>query len=912
MKSCFCKRVARLANSLWRRSRGRPTARPQCRLALESLEERSLLSADPLSNTLPVPQFDHLYAFGESMSDNGNFFNITGQPVAPYAGGRFSNGPVWVEYLANDLGLGADQLTDLAVSGAGSGSNNVYITDPASPLYSSGLLSQVNNFTAEHPSADPNALYTVWAGINDYARNPADPNQVVANISTAVSDLAAAGARNILVVNLPDLGTLPGIRNLGARTPQLSALSAKHDAALSTALRTLSQQLTGVNIMPLDVHSLFQQMLADPRTYGFTDVTDSALGNTVYTHEPPSTTSDVWMTNPSAMLFWDSIHPTTAGHQFIADDALSVVYHDLGLSRTLTVSNLNDSGFGSLRYELTLAQNGDTIVFDPQLQGTITLTSGELRVGQSVTIQGPGAGNLSIDGNHASRVFEILPGAAATISGLTITDGVANAPGSSTTVGFGGGIFVDRGATLTLTDATVTGNTANAASTSSTSTTQTILGSGGGIYNAGTLTMTGDVITGNTANTGSNVQGFSQVDGSGGGIYNAGTLTLADSAIDYNTANAGSSSFVLGGEGGGLYTSGTLSLTRVSVSHNTANGGAITTDFLPRNVSGLGGGLFVSTGSATVQDSTFLGDTANAVSATGTGIVNVVGDGGGIYNGGQLSVLGGLFSGDVGNAGSASTPGFATVAGHGGAIADLTGLSLARSTLVGNTANAGSVAPGANFLTLVIGLGGGVYSAGAPVLRGDTVMGNTANSGSAPGTVQAGGGGIYAMMDGLFVINSFVTNNIVNTGSAGDLEAAGGGVWTAGGSVLDTVVDFNIVNASGRSAVIHVAGGGIYDTGRLTLQNSVLTFNNVNTDPGSGHGPGGSASYATGGGIDVAGITAELTLNYSTVAGNFALDTASDIHVRDAGMVDPASAGNLIGTGGSGGLINGVNGNVVL
>src|SRR5262249_43934353 len=153
-------------------------------------------------------------------------------------------------------------------------------------------------------------------------------------------------------------------------------------------------------------------------------------------------------------------------------------------------------------------------------------------------------------------------------------------------------------------------------------------------------------------------------------IYNAGALTVSDSAVDNNTANAGASSLTVGGEGGGIYSSGSLSLTHVSVSHNTANAGAVTPDFLPRAAAGSGGGLFINSGSATIEDGRFIGDTANAVSATGSGVVNVVGDGGGIYNGAQLSVTDSLFSGDVANAGSASTPGFAVVAGHGGAIAD--------------------------------------------------------------------------------------------------------------------------------------------------------------------------------------------------------------------------------------------------
>jgi hypothetical protein len=84
------------------------------------------------------------------------------------------------------------------------------------------------------------------------------------------------------------------------------------------------------------------------------------------------------------------------------------ISHDLGEANILTVTNLNDGGIGSLRYELALAQDGDTIVCAHKVHGTIAQTSGELQVGHNVTITGPGAGQLTDSGNDASRVFEIL------------------------------------------------------------------------------------------------------------------------------------------------------------------------------------------------------------------------------------------------------------------------------------------------------------------------------------------------------------------------------------------------------------------------------------------------------------------------------------------------------------------------
>jgi|SRR5205814_1234983 len=85
---------------------------------------------------------------------------------------------------------------------------------------------------------------------------------------------------------------------------------------------------------------------------------------------------------------------------------------------TITVTNTNDNGAGSLRHALTIANDGDTINF--AVTDTITLTSGGLPINKNITISGPGPDQLSIDGNHAIVVFGVLAGSAATISGLTV------------------------------------------------------------------------------------------------------------------------------------------------------------------------------------------------------------------------------------------------------------------------------------------------------------------------------------------------------------------------------------------------------------------------------------------------------------------------------------------------------------
>src|SRR6516225_4851282 len=89
-----------------------------------------------------------------------------------------------------------------------------------------------------------------------------------------------------------------------------------------------------------------------------------------------------------------------------------------------TVTNLTDHDPGSLRDAIATTPSGGTVDFQSGLTGTITLTSGELAISHNLTITGPGAGIITVSGNNASRVLEVLPGVTAALSGLTVADGV--------------------------------------------------------------------------------------------------------------------------------------------------------------------------------------------------------------------------------------------------------------------------------------------------------------------------------------------------------------------------------------------------------------------------------------------------------------------------------------------------------
>jgi phospholipase/lecithinase/hemolysin len=259
-----------------------------------------------LPSTALAAKFNELYVFGDSLSDTGNFFKATGQPPSPYFEGRFSNGRVWVEYLADSLKLDPNKSTNFAFGGSTTGTINTQVAGLP------GLQQQIQTYTSNYKQADKNALFVIWAGANDYlAGGQTDPTKPVGNLSNAIASLKKVGARNILVVNLPNLGALPGTSNNPNAAAGLKTLTGLHNQGLSTALDGFKQP--GLNITSLDVNGLFQDAVAGK--YGFANVTDAAL-----------TTCQLQPTNPicgdaNNFLFWDAIHPTTKAHNIIADVA---------------------------------------------------------------------------------------------------------------------------------------------------------------------------------------------------------------------------------------------------------------------------------------------------------------------------------------------------------------------------------------------------------------------------------------------------------------------------------------------------------------------------------------------------------------------------------------------------------------
>ena len=250
------------------------------------------------------PAISRVIVLGDSFSDNGNLYALTGGPPPPYWQGRISNGPVCVEYLAQRLGV---SLSDFAWAGATTGLGNGVdggTVDALGALGLPGMMTAFQDVLADGP-VDPEALYVIWGGGNDLRAAFADPaegpaiiGKAVTNLVTMAVTLQALGATRILVLNLQDFGKVPGFLN---EDPAIRYFITQGTLAFNQVLK--ANLPPGVHYF--DTFARFSDVIADPGEYGLSNVTDQLL-------TAPGA-------DPNTYFFWDGMHFTTAGHGLIAD-----------------------------------------------------------------------------------------------------------------------------------------------------------------------------------------------------------------------------------------------------------------------------------------------------------------------------------------------------------------------------------------------------------------------------------------------------------------------------------------------------------------------------------------------------------------------------------------------------------------
>lgn len=485
--------------------------------------------------------------------------------------------------------------------------------------------------------------------------------------------------------------------------------------------------------------------------------------------------------------------------------------------------------------------SGDTINVAP---GTYTGLTTFAAKGANVVATGPG---VILDGNASGSTVAVTGAVAVKLTGLTIRNGLNNAA-------FGGGIRVGvAGASVTTTDVVVTGNKSS-------------LGAGVVVYPNASLTMTGGSVDHNTNAT-----------GVGGGVYSAGTTKLTNVAVTDNTAVTGGGLAAVSNNG---LPASNLTVDGGSVSRNTAT--ATTT------ATGWGGGVYVGGKTAAALASIVSLKNVDLDDNVAAGATSALaGLGGGVFSAGTLTVDGASFSGNK----ATGTGGLSASGGaiyHGGSAPAVPSLDLKDTTIDGdgqtNAVIGGGLLASSPFTSTNLDItdntaqyGGGIASsAPTATLTGGVISGNESTQASA-----GNGGGIWAARP---TASTTGTLTLDGTDVKDNISAVYGGGLSLGFGVTTEIKGG--AEVSGNEAV---AGGGIFNSGSLTVRASAVDDND--------------ASYQGGGlynGSTTATDTPTANLVDSSVDENSAAFGGGGI-VTIAGATLTGSGGHVSGNDGIGG-----------
>jgi len=279
-------------------------------------------------------QYSRLVAFGDSLTDNGNLYMATSgtQPPAPY-NHRFTNDLTFAEYLSGSMQgfFTATSYTSGNLNLAFGGARTDNATNPGGPI--PGTPTQIASFLGHGGTFGANDVASMWAGANDIfqglpvaAGNPSTAaaymttvsGTAAANVSAQVGQLSSAGAKTIIVMNLPDLGATPQFSS-SADASSLATYSATvFNTALDQGLHTVAAAHSDSNIIEVDIQSAFKAIIADPQSFGFANVSQACINVAACVTGSQDTRN--------TYLFWDGVHPTAAGHQLVAKLAAQYLY----------------------------------------------------------------------------------------------------------------------------------------------------------------------------------------------------------------------------------------------------------------------------------------------------------------------------------------------------------------------------------------------------------------------------------------------------------------------------------------------------------------------------------------------------------------------------------------------------------
>lgn len=219
--------------------------------------------------------YDTMVVFGDSLSDNGNLYrySLGYLPASPpYYKGRFSNGPLWVEYLSQDLnGDQQPKLLDYAVGGAGA----VLARKAKFPF---SLTMEVDDYLYWNKSnKQTSSLFTLWIGANNYLDGPQDvdniTDSVVDSIEYAIEKLIAVKGDKFLIANLPDLGNSPYAAE-NHNEALLTELTQVHNRKLLDKINRLQKKYPEVTFVYFDADTYLNYVKTHAADFGFSNIKD--------------------------------------------------------------------------------------------------------------------------------------------------------------------------------------------------------------------------------------------------------------------------------------------------------------------------------------------------------------------------------------------------------------------------------------------------------------------------------------------------------------------------------------------------------------------------------------------------------------------------------------------------------------
>ncbi len=293
-----------------------------------------------------VQNYTKLVIFGDSLSDTGNVADLTQGSCGvripspnlllgvDYADGSFTDSfytappaqnfeGVWVEQLAHlmphqpvvkdSLDGGTNYAYGFALNGNGTSPLSFGPTNLC-PVQVHNIGQQITDYLATHPTIDRQTLFVIWGGANDVLSVTGGGQIFGAAFQQTLNmqRLIQAGATQFLVLNLPPLGLTPRLNGGFGTKLAGNAAAALYNSYLAAGVSTLESlyRFKRLKFYQLDVFRLMQGIVAHPGIYGLTDVKDEAIAMPV---------------NPDTYLFWDDLHPTTKGHNLLAEAAYGLM-----------------------------------------------------------------------------------------------------------------------------------------------------------------------------------------------------------------------------------------------------------------------------------------------------------------------------------------------------------------------------------------------------------------------------------------------------------------------------------------------------------------------------------------------------------------------------------------------------------